>query len=155
MALDLPNTGMAVTIDIGEADDIHPRNKKDVGFRLALAALYATYGHSNTPAGPLYKLHTISGDSVRITFSYAAHGLMSSMDELRGFAIAGEDQQWHHANAAIDGSQVVLHSDRVSNPVAVRYGWANNPVVSLYNTEGLPASPFRTDDWPGITVGKK
>ncbi|MEM8487762.1 MAG: sialate O-acetylesterase [Bacteroidota bacterium] len=154
MALSLPNTGMAVTIDIGEADDIHPRNKKDVGFRLALSALHATYGHDNIPAGPLYQSHEIADDSVRLTFAYAEKGLMTPDNAvLQGFAIAGEDQEWHRGTATIVGNNVVVRSSRVSAPVAVRYGWADNPVVNLYNTAGLPASPFRTDDWEGVTFG--
>ncbi|MFK7845420.1 MAG: sialate O-acetylesterase [Rhodothermales bacterium] len=156
MALQLTNTGMAVTIDIGEADDIHPRNKQDVGRRLALSALNVTYAKGNTAAGPLYKSFAAEGNEIRIQFDHAEHGLMTPDGaKLTGFAIAGDDQVFHWADARIDSSEVVVSSRRVAAPVAVRYGWANNPIVNLYNTERLPASPFRTDDWPGITVGVK
>lgn len=156
MALSLPNTGMAVTIDIGEADDIHPRNKEDVGFRLAQTALHVTYGRDNVPAGPLYHSFAVAGDSIQISFDYAQKGLMTPGDApLQGFAIAGADKQWYSGSAVIRGNSVVVHNSLVADPVAVRYGWADNPVVNLYNTAGFPASPFRTDDWPGITVGNK
>ena len=156
MALQLPNTGMAVTIDIGEADDIHPRNKQDVGYRLALNALNKSYKLPIVPAGPLYKSMEIFGDSILIEFDYSENGLMTSNDEeVLGFAIAGNDQEFQWAQAMIRGSKVVVHSPRVPSPVAVRYGWANNPVTNLQNKEGLPASPFRTDDWPGVTENSR
>ncbi len=152
MALDLPHTGMAVTIDIGEAGDIHPRNKQDVGYRLAQSALNITYGQENVPAGPLYKDFSVDGNEIRITFDNAANGLKTSDGgPIKGFAIAGEDQQFYWADTRIEGSNVIVSSPHVTNPVAVRYGWANNPTVNLYNTEDLPASPFRTDEWPGVT----
>ncbi len=152
MALDLPNTGMAVTIDIGEADDIHPRNKQDVGYRLAQSALKVSYGQEIMPAGPLYKDFSVDGNEIRITFENADNGLKTSDGgPVKGFAIAGEDQQFQWADTRIEGSQVIVSNPRVPYPVAVRYGWANNPIVNLYNTEDLPASPFRTDNWPGVT----
>lgn len=156
MALQLSNTGMAVTIDIGEADDIHPRNKQDVGFRLALNALHHNYDSPTVPAGPLYNSMEIDGDSIRVTFDFADNGLSTSNGRSpAGFAIAGEDRVFHWADATIRGNTVHVYSNKVSAPVAVRYGWANNPIVNLQNAEGLPASPFRTDDWPGITVDAK
>lgn len=155
MALDLPNTGMAVTIDIGEADDIHPRNKTDVGERLARWALANTYGRDNLVySGPLYRRMEQAGDSIRIHFDHAQGGLATSGGEPpRGFVIAGADRAFVQAEAQIDGNTVVVFSPDVQDPVAVRYGWANNPDVNLYNQAGLPAVPFRTDDWPGVTEG--
>lgn len=153
MALSLPNTGMAVTIDIGAADDIHPRNKQDVGQRLALAARKVAYGEDLVYSGPIYESMEIDGDTIRLTFSNVGGGLMKLPDEeLRGFAVAGEDQQFVWAEAKIAGKdEVAVASPKVNNPAAVRYGWASNPDVNLYNEEGLPASPFRTDEWKGIT----
>ena len=152
LALTLPNTGMAVTIDIGEADDIHPRNKQDVGYRLALNALYKNYEAPIVPAGPLYKSMEVDGDSIKISFDNAENGLNTSDGAPpTGFAIASENQVFQWAEALIRDNTVIVFSSRVSSPVAVRYGWANNPTVNLQNTEQLPASPFRTDEWPGIT----
>ena len=155
MALDLPNTGMAVIIDIGEADDIHPRNKTDVGERLARWALANTYGREGLVySGPLYRAMEQDGDSIRLQFDHVGSGLTTPDDTpLKGFAIAGADSAFAWAEARIDGDEVVVYSPDVQDPVAVRYGWANNPAANLYNTEGLPASPFRTDDWPGVTEG--
>ncbi len=158
MALALPNTGMAVAIDIGEADDIHPGNKQDVGLRLALAARNVAYGEEIVSSGPLYSHMKPGGDRIRIVFDHTGGGLVAKgrYGYLKGFAIAGEDRVFHWARAYIDGNEVVVYSDKVSEPVAVRYGWANNPEdANLYNLEGLPASPFRTDSWPGITAGRK
>lgn len=160
-ALTIPHTGMAVTTDIGEAGDVHPRNKQDVGHRLAQWALHQTYGDENlTPSGPLYKSHTVERDSIRITFDYVGKGLMAGAKQglnptnevadgsLEQFAIAGEDRQWHWAKAVIDGETVVVSSENVPNPAAVRYGYRMNPEgANLYNKDGLPASPFRTDNW--------
>jgi len=153
MALELPNVGMGVTIDIGEAKDIHPRNKRDVGKRLAQWALAQTYGKDMTPSGPLYQSHNIKDRKVYITFDYA-DGIMAKDGKLeKEFAIAGEDKKfvWAEAKISKDG-KVIVSSKKVKKPVAVRYGWADNPKCTLYNGAGLPASPFRTDDWPGITV---
>ncbi len=151
MTLKIKNTGMAVTIDIGEAGDIHPRNKQDVGKRLALWALAKIFNKDVVYSGPLYKLMEIDGDKMRIHFDHMGTGLMTKGDELKGFAVAGEDRQFVWAEAVIDGNTVVVSSPNVSAPAAVRYAWADNPPCNLYNKEGLPASPFRTDDWPGIT----
>ncbi len=156
MALDLPNTGMAVTIDIGNADDIHPKNKQDVGKRLALNALNSVYGKTDVvPCGPLYKSSVVEEGKIRISFDQVDGGLEAKGGALKGFAIAGNDKKWVWANAAIDGETVVVSSPSVANPVAVRYAWQANPRCNLYNKAGLPASPFRTDTWKGITAGKK
>ena len=154
MALDLPNTGQAVIIDIGEAEDIHPKNKQDVGRRLARIALARTYGREMTFSGPTYKGMQARKGEIRLTFDHTGSGLVAPMGEIRGFAIAGRDSQFKWAEARIDGKDVVVWHAEVKKPVAVRYGWADNPVCNLYNEAGLPASPFRTDSWPGITVGK-
>jgi sialate O-acetylesterase len=148
-ALSLPKTGQAVTIDIGETGNIHPRDKDDVGKRLALVALKVAYGQKVEESGPTYRAHTVAGNRVTITFGHAAGGLVSSTpDSLRGFAIAGADRKWVWANARLDGDRVVLWSDQVASPVAVRYAWANSPAnLTLYNQAGLPAVPFRTDNW--------
>jgi sialate O-acetylesterase len=158
MALSLPGTGMAVAIDIGEADDIHPINKQDVGKRLALAALNVAYGKDLVFSGPVYKGMIIAGDNAILSFEHVGGGLKARdrYGYLNGFSIAGEDRIFHWARAHIQGDKVFVYSQKVKQPVAVRYGWADNPDdVNLYNAEGLPASPFRTDDWPGVTQGKK
>lgn len=149
----IPNTGMAVTIDIGEAGDIHPRNKQDVGKRLALQAMNKTYGMNVVCDGPVFEGYEIDGNTIRIRFSSVADGLVCKGDKLEGFAIAGADHKFHWAEAKIVGNCVELTCKDVPRPLAVRYAWANNPLGNLYNTAGLPASPFRTDAWPGITIG--
>ena len=154
MALRLPQTAQAVIIDIGEANDIHPRNKQDVGARLALAALNQTYGQDVVYSGPAYREMTKEGNTLRLHFDHAGGGLVARDGELKGFAIAGADSQFVWAEAKIDGEAIVVSSPAVPEPVAARYAWANNPVISLFNQEGLPASPFRTDDWPGVTEGQ-
>jgi len=156
MTLALPNTGMAVIIDIGEADDIHPKNKQDVGKRLALWALAKTYGNDLVYSGPIYKSMKTEGNKVILDFEHVGGGLVAKGGEpLKGFAVAGADHKFVWADAKIDGDTVVVSNDEVSVPVAVRYGWANNPVCNLYNKEGLPATPFRTDSWPGVTADNK
>lgn len=147
-ALSLPGTGMAVAIDIGDAKDIHPRNKREVGRRLSPAALAVAYGKSLVSSGPLYDSMKIEGDKVRVTFRHADRGLVFRGDTPEGFALAGEDRRFHGAEAIIEGNTVVVRSSRVSQPAAVRYARADNPECNLFNKEGLPASPFRTDDWP-------
>ena len=158
-ALDLPMTAMVATIDIGEAADIHPRNKQDVGRRLALAALAKVHRRDVVYSGPVADTMAVEGNKVRIRFKHIGAGLLAkgaSAPALKHFAVAGEDRQWVWAEArvapAADGSDpdtVVVWSDRVAKPVAVRYAWASNPEgCNLYNLEGLPAVPFRTDDWP-------
>lgn len=144
--LAVPGTGMAVTIDVGEAGDIHPKNKQAVGDRLAQWALAKTYGKEILACGPLYKAMKQDGDRIVVSFEYG-EGLAVRGEKLKGFAIAGEDKKFVWAEAKIDGETVVVSSPEVKSPVAVRYGWANNPDCTLVNKADLPASPFRTDDW--------
>jgi sialate O-acetylesterase len=149
-ALALPNTGQAVTIDIGEADDIHPKNKVDVGKRLALVGRRVAYGEQLLTSGPTYRSHTVKGARVTVQFANRGRGLVSKGNDgsVGAFALAGADRRFVWAQARIEGNHVVVWSDRVPNPVAVRYAWANNPSdANLYNREGLPAAPFRTDRW--------
>ncbi|MES2456933.1 MAG: sialate O-acetylesterase [Bacteroidota bacterium] len=154
--LGLKNTGMAVIIDAGEEKDIHPKNKQDVGIRLAYAALAKTYGQKIPFSGPVFKSQQISGNTVKLSFNSTDGGLkVKNGTELKGFQVAGADQKFYWAKASIQGNQVVLSSDQVTNPVAVRYGWANNPPSTLYNGADLPASPFKTDSWADVTLGKK
>ncbi|MBN2103453.1 9-O-acetylesterase [bacterium] len=152
MALSCQSTGMAVTIDIGVAEDIHPRNKQDVGKRLALIALAKAYDLDVVDSGPVYRSMRREGRRIRILFDHVNGGLTAkSGGPLKGFAIAGADQKFEWADAVIEGDEVVVSTPSVENPVAVRYAWADNPECNLYNKAGLPASPFRTDDWPGLT----
>ena len=156
MALSLPNTGMATIIDIGEARDIHPKNKQDVGKRLAWWALVKSYGKDLVYSGPLYESMQIEENRVRLTFQHVGGGLIAKGGgPLKGFAMAGEDSQFVWADAVIEGNTVVVSSKAVDAPVAVRYAWADNPECNLYNKEGLPASPFRTDQWKGVTMDKR
>ena len=156
MALELPNTGMAVTIDIGDAIDIHPTNKQDVGKRLALNALAKVYGKDIPYSGPMYKSMEVEGSKIRLKFSNTDAGLkIKGSKNLKGFAIAGIDKKFVWAEAKIEGEEVIVSNFKITNPVAVRYAWANNPICNLYNGADLPASPFRTDDWKGITYGEK
>ena len=156
MTLRLPKTGQAVIIDIGEAGNIHPKNKQDVGKRLALAALAIAHGEKITYSGPTYKAMKVEDGKVRLTFDHVGDGLVAKGGgPLKGFAIAGADKKFVWADAAIDGQTVIVSSDKVKEPVAVRYDWADNPDGTLYNKADLPASPFRTDDWPGVTVDAK
>ena len=178
LALSLPNTGQAVLIDIGEAGNIHPRNKREAGERLARLALAGTYDRKIVATGPLYAGMTVEEGCIRIRFTGLSGKLVSHpvptetinrtkpretvpfvrnspTSELEGFAICGEDRRWVWAEARIDGETVVVSSNGVSKPVAVRYGWANNPVCTLYDADGLPASPFRTDDFPGLTINAR
>ena len=153
--LDVENTGMAVAIDIGLADDIHPTNKQDVGKRLGLAARRVAYGEQIAHSGPIYSGCTLERGQVRLHFNCTDGGLVAKGDKLKGFAVAGVDRKFHWADARIDGNTVVVTSPDVEFPVAVRYAWADNPECNLYNGAGLPASPFRTDEWPGVTLGAK
>lgn len=152
LTLSLPNTGMACIIDIGEANDIHPKNKQEVGRRLALMANKMVYKQSLIASGPMYKDLQKEGNRIRINYSNAGSGL-STKDgkDVKGFAIAGKDKVFHWAKAIIEGRQVIVYSDEVAAPEAVRYAWADNPECNLVNAEGLPAVPFRTDVWKGIT----
>jgi sialate O-acetylesterase len=150
MTLSLPETGMAVTIDIGEWNDIHPVDKKDVGNRLALAAEKIAYGENNIVcSGPIYKSMKVKVNKIILTFDYVGSGLMAKGGgSLKYFSIAGKDKKFIWAKAKIENNKVVVWSDKLTNPVAVRYAWADNPDgANLYNKEGLPASPFRTDDF--------
>ena len=154
MTLSLSQTGEAVITDIGDADDIHPRNKQDVGLRLALIALNKDYGKKDIVySGPTFKAMNIEGNKAIISYNNTGKGLCvkNKYGYVEGFAIAGADQKFEWAKAYIDGDKVVVYSEKIANPVAVRYSWANNPDVNLFNQEGLPAAPFRTDNWKGIT----
>jgi len=154
--LNLENTGMAVSIDLGEAKDIHPKNKQDVGYRLALVARNKTYGENIPFSGPVYDSYEIKGDSVLVRFKHTEGGLKSLNGEpLKGFSIAGLDHKFHWADAKIIGNDILVYCKEISNPMAVRYAWAANPICNLYNGAGFPASPFRTDDWLGLTYGRK
>ena len=151
-SLNDPNVGLATIIDIGEANDIHPKNKQDVGKRLALWALAKCYGFDLEYSGPLYKSLKIEDNKTIVSFTHTARGLVTAgSDSVKGFAIAGDDYKFVKANAKIDGNQVIVWSEKVKNPVAVRYAWADNPVCNLYNSEMLPAVPFRTDNKPETT----
>jgi sialate O-acetylesterase len=170
LTLSVPNTGQAVLIDVGDANNVHPQNKADVGARLAAIALAQTYGQAVPFSGPVYQGMKIDGGKIRLAFKQTDGGLVAkplpatySVDSangataplvrnnsgpLEGFAICGADRKWVWAEAKIEGTQVIVSSAQVPAPVAVRYGWANNPTCNLYNGAGFPASPFRTDDFP-------
>ena len=145
--LALPHTGMAVTTDIGEQDDIHPRNKQDVGKRLALWALATVYGKPIGYMGPLYKSATPSGDRIVVGFDFTDGIAAAGGKPLTGFEIAGADKKWKAADAKIAGTNVVVSSAEVPQPLAVRYNWAELPTGNLTNGTGLPASPFRSEAW--------
>jgi sialate O-acetylesterase len=160
-ALSLPNTGMAVTIDIGDADAIHPPDKLYVGQRLALVARHNAYKEDLVYSGPIYDSMAVEGNKIRIRFRNLGSGLTLGSPppgadgkvsvipkELTGFGIAGTDQKFIWAKAIVDGDSVIVSSDKIENPVAVRYDWGDNPHGNLYDKENLPASPFRTDSWP-------
>ena len=148
----VPRTAMVVSIDCGQAEHIHGRFKKPIGRRLALAARGLVYGEDIVYSGPIYKGMTKKDGRIRLAFDHAHGGLMAGRegeaDALTGFGIAGADRQFVWAKARIDGDEVVVWSEEVPDPVAVRYAWQRNPRANLYNKEGLPASPFRTDEWP-------
>jgi sialate O-acetylesterase len=139
-----------VAIDLGEAGDIHPKNKQDVGARLALAARRVAYAEPIVDAGPTHRAHRVRGGAMVVQFDHVGGGLVTRNDDgtVGGFAIAGADRKFEWADARIEGGAVVVSSRKVPAPVAVRYAWGNNPAnASLYNREGLPAAPFRTDAW--------
>ncbi|HEX2778671.1 MAG TPA: hypothetical protein VHM30_04170, partial [Gemmatimonadaceae bacterium] len=149
-ALTLPNTGQAIAIDVGEASDIHPKNKQDVGKRLALVARKVAYGENVLASGPTYRSHIVRDGKVVVQFANLDGGLTSRGEggSVGAVAIAGEDRKFVWAQARIEGNHVVVWSDQVPRPVAVRYAWSNNPAdANLYNRAGLPAAPFRTDSW--------
>jgi len=154
----LPNTGEAVIIDIGEGKDIHPKNKQDVAKRLARLALVDTYKVQGiVNRSPRYKSMEAAGDKVVLSFEHLAGGWRPfDVNEPRGFAIAGEDKKWVWANAKVLGDgRIEVSSPHVAKPVAVRYAWADNPVCNMFSGAGLPLTPFRTDDWPGVTINNK
>jgi sialate O-acetylesterase len=140
---------MAVTIDIGDGSDIHPKDKQDVGYRLALAAQAIAYGRDAIYSGPIYESMAVEGDKIRLRFKYVYGGLATrnSSPNVSGFEIAGDDHKFIGGQAGIDGDTVVVRSEKTPRPAAVRYAWGMNPSCNLYNRAGLPASPFRTDDW--------
>ena len=151
-ALSLPKTGMAVTIDLGEPRDIHPKNKQDVGRRLALSALKVAYGQDVVASGPEFKSMKVMGSQIELEFQSIGDGLVSHGEELKGFAVAAADKKFVWATGRIQGNKIIVSSADVAAPVAVRYAWGDNPEGNLYNRAGLPASPFRTDNWAGLTT---
>ncbi len=156
MAMQLPNTGQAVIVDLGEANDIHPRNKQDVANRLARWALARDYGFQLAHRSPQYKEMSISDGKVTLQFDHVGSGLRTfDVNQPRGFAIAGEDRRFVWANARmVDRQTIEVWSDDVPQPVAVRYAWGDNPVCNVQTGDGLPLTPFRTDDWPLMTQDK-
>ncbi len=150
-AKSVPNCGLAVTIDIGDAADIHPKNKREVGRRLALSALAKTYEKEVVGSGPWFRAIDIEDQRIRIHFNYTDGGLKLKEPSTKSFAIAGADRKFVWASAEIDGESMLVSAPAVPHPVAVRYAWDSNPEASLYNGAGLPAVPFRSDEWPGIT----
>jgi sialate O-acetylesterase len=154
MTLSLPNTGEAVIIDLGEAQDIHPRNKQDVADRLARWALAKDYGININYQSPTYKSMEKQGNKIILTIDHVGGGLKAfDVPEVKGFTIAGSDQKFVHATAKLIGKdKIEVSAEGVTDPVAVRYAWADNPVCNLYSLEGLPLTPFRTDDWKGVTA---
>ncbi len=156
LTLSLPNVGMAVTMDIGNPRNIHPTNKQDVGKRLAFCALAQTYNRSNVPfSGPMCRSHAIEDNAIRLRFDDTDEGLVCRGDALTHFTIAGADRKFVEAEAVIDGDSIIVTSDAVSDPVAVRFAWGAADEPNLFNGVGLPASSFRTDDWPGLTQPKQ
>ncbi|KRD62664.1 hypothetical protein ASE40_02425 [Flavobacterium sp. Root935] len=155
--LKLKNTGMVVTTDIGNAKDIHPTNKQDIGLRLAAVAMNNIYGKKQVHSGPTYKSQEIKGNQIILTFDNIGSGLSTpNNDELKGFEIAGADKVFHSAKAIIKDNKIIVSSDKVQNPVAVHYGWADDDTaINLFNKEKFPASPFRTDNWEMITANEK
>lgn len=150
----VPHTGLAVTIDVGDPNDLHPHRKLEVGQRLALWALGTTYKEPIEYSGPLYQAMHVNGSEVRLQFTHVGSGLEArGKPELEGFSVAGTNGKFHWAVAHIEGETVVVSSPDVPNPVAARYAWGDSPRCNLFNKEGLPASPFRTDDWQGLTAG--
>lgn len=157
MTLSLPNTGQAVIIDAGEGRDIHPRDKQTVANRLARIALARDYGVEMASQSPRFDSMQINGNTITLNFKHVSSSGLYTFDvrEVIGFEIAGEDRKFFRADAKLNGkTKIKVSSPKVPNPVAVRYGWADNPVVNLQDRNGLPVTPFRTDDWPGITINK-
>jgi sialate O-acetylesterase len=148
LTLKVPHTGMAVITDVGDKEDIHPKQKEPVGARLALAARAIAYGEKIEYSGPTFDSVKLTDGKAILSFKHRGGGLIAKGGKLTGFTIAGDDKVFHNAEATIQGDTIVVSSSMVAKPAAVRFGWANYPVVNLWNKEGLPASPFRTDDWP-------
>lgn len=155
LTLKLPKTGMAVITDVGEEKDIHPKQKRPVGERLALAARAIAYGEKIEYSGPVYSGLKIEGNRAVLSFTHVGGGLVVKGEKLAGFAIAGADQNFVPAEAEIKGDKIIVSSTQVAQPVAVRFGWENYPMVNLWNKAGLPASPFRTDDFPMVTAPRE
>ncbi|MGH9762231.1 MAG: hypothetical protein ACREDR_20985 [Blastocatellia bacterium] len=154
-AREVPNSGLAVTIDTGDPDNIHPKDKRIVGERLALCAL-ARYYRENIPyQGPTFTSVEHIPGALKIHFDHADGGLIVKGAKLEEFSIAGRDRKWHWADAKIEGDTIVVSSPMVPEPQAVRYAWQSYPAATLYNGAGLPAVPFRSDDWPEITERSK
>lgn len=153
-ATTVPNTAMVVTTDLGSPENVHPVRKEEIGDRLALAAAGMVYGKSSRYKSPEFKKMKIEGDRAIVTFANAEGGLIKQGAAASGFTIAGEDRKFHAAIAILDGDKVIVSSPHVPNPVAVRYGWANYPFTNLFNLDGLPAAPFRTDEFPFMKCGK-
>ena len=154
-ARNVNHSALAVTVDTGEADNIHPKDKQVVGERLALCALAGEYGKKISSVGPAFVSATRLPGALKLKFANIDGGLVAKGEKLGEFSVAGKDRQWHWADAKIDGDSVIVSSPQVAEPVAVRYAWQANPEATLYNGAGLPATPFRTDDWPGVTDGAK
>lgn len=145
VAKNVPNVGMAVTLDVGESNDIHPKNKQDVGKRLALIAEATTYGKDVVHSGPTIKSFDIKGSEVHVSFDNIEGGLVLKGEKLEGFGLKGEDGKWVWADARIQGDEVIVSSDTIKTPVGVCYGWTPNPPSTLYNKAGLPAAQFKSD----------
>ncbi len=147
---------MTVTTDVGNPNDIHPKNKKDVGKRLALNAMKVAYNSSKIIQSPMYKQVQFTENKAIVTFENFGSSLVEKGSELKGFEIAGEDKKFYYAQAKIEGNTTIVSNSKVNKPVSVRYGWSNAPIdANLFNQEGLPASPFRTDSWDGVTLKKQ
>jgi sialate O-acetylesterase len=151
----VPKSALVVTIDVGDEQDIHPRRKQPVGARLALAARGVAYGENVEFSGPVYDSMSVADSKIRLRFKHLGSGLSAKDGPLLGFTMAGKDQKFHAANAQIEGDTVVVDSEQVPMPVAVRYAWLPNPEGNLWNRDGLPASPFRTDSFPLTTQDQK
>jgi sialate O-acetylesterase len=151
----LQDVGLAIITDVGDKDDIHPTKKEPVGARLSLLARDIAYGKKLVSSGPIFKKMKVKKERVILSFDHVGSGLEARGGRLRGFALCGEDQQFFWAQAEIDGDEVIVRHPLIREPVAVRYGWADYPIVNLFNREGLPASPFRTDDFPLTTAPRE
>lgn len=158
LTLQLPHTGMAVTTDLGNPQDIHPTNKQDVGHRLAVNALHNDYGQSGSYRSPMFDKLTVQSNKAVITFKFAEQGLMAKdkYGYIKGFEIAGSDKVFYYAQAQLNGNTIEVSHPKVSQPVAVRYAWSDAPVeANVFTTDGFPVNPFRSDDWPGVTINTK